>query len=152
MNLEETTQLTMIIRRICPAQKWDDETPLAWNVLLENIRIEDAKLALRTIAARQTFIAPADIISEVKRIRTARLVGIDEIPPNVDPANAAAWGAELAALRSAAADGHLSDAETARYRQGGWTLSGAPATPAALPATPRPITQAIKTLAHKKAA
>ncbi len=123
MNVTETTQLCKLVRALCPAQRWEDETPVIWAGVLREIRLEDATEAVRKLGATERFIAPSDIAAEVKAIRNARLA--KDLPaPNVDPDDVASWTRELAAIRSAQADGTL---DHDAYTSAGLTLSGVPA-------------------------
>jgi hypothetical protein len=81
VNNQETVELCAIIAQVAPAQKFDELTPVMWQPILEDVRMVDAKTALRSLAARLSFIAPADIVQEVKRIRRQRV----EEGPAFDP-------------------------------------------------------------------
>ena len=121
MNAEETATLCRMIRALCPGQPMDDETPVIWAVVLEDLAMGDALAALKIVARRQVFIAPSDLLTEARKIRSARGTGL--LPtPNVDPENGPAYRAELRALAQADADGTL---DAARYERGGQTLTGA---------------------------
>lgn len=135
MNTTEATRLCRGIASMAPAQRFDDETPAFWAVALTDTRYTDARDAAVTILRRQPFVAVADIVAEVRRIRLARLDGADQIEPNVDPDSPALWVAEKRAILAAVADGTL-DGE--RYAAGGWTLTGAQPT-AIGPASERPM-------------
>lgn len=73
MNREETVRLTQLVKAACPAQAVDEFTANAWHGLLDDIRIEDALLAVRNLGRQAEFIAPAQIRAEVKKIRNDRL-------------------------------------------------------------------------------
>lgn len=73
MNAAETITLLGYVTAACPAQKVDEFTPEAWVDLLGRLRYNDCKEAARNLAQSQDFIAPKDIIREVRRIRTRRL-------------------------------------------------------------------------------
>ena len=68
----------------CPAQKFDEFTPDAWGLILEDIRFEDAKVAVVEIKKRSTWVDPSDIIREVRKVRAKR---IDEHGPITPPAD-----------------------------------------------------------------
>ena len=107
MNVTETARLCKVIAAVAPAQKFDADTPAVWAGILEDIRIEDALAAVKTLGRRERFIAPVDIITEVRTIRTLRLQAVDKVTPNVHPDDEGAYRLELAAIRSAVADGTL---------------------------------------------
>lgn len=79
MNLEETTQLCKAIATIAPAQRFEADTPAFWAVILADVRYPDARQAVINLATRKAFIAPVDIIAEVKSLRARRLEGVDRL-------------------------------------------------------------------------
>ena len=79
MNVTETTRLCRAIAGVAPAQRFEDETPALWAGVLADIRLVDALEAVKRLARRQAFIAPADIIAEVRTIRARRLDGVDRL-------------------------------------------------------------------------
>lgn len=85
MNNEETAILTGLIRQIAPAQKIDAFTADVWAPLLAEVRMADAREALIVLGRTQSFISPADIIREVKRIRTDRVTSGPEFDPAAYP-------------------------------------------------------------------
>lgn len=107
MNATETAKLCAAIAQSAPAQRFDDDTPAFWAVLLEDVRYEDAREAVVRLLKRQPFVAPADIITEVKRIRRDRLEHSDRILPDVDPDDVAGWLAARRTGLAAMADGTL---------------------------------------------
>jgi hypothetical protein len=76
-------------------------------MVLADVRYEDAREAVLVLAARQAFVAPADIIAEVRRIRAARLVSADRVTPDVDPDDVAGWIAARREQIVALADGRI---------------------------------------------
>lgn len=91
MNATETARLCAAIAQSAPAQKFDADTPAFWAVLLADVRYEDARQAIVVLLQRQPFVAPADIVAEVRRIRAARLDRADHVLPDVDPDDVHAW-------------------------------------------------------------
>lgn len=82
MNAQEAALLCRYVRACCPQQAIDEYTPTAWADLLGDVRLEDAKEAVRRVVGRQPFVAPAEIRAEVRRIRAKR---IDDHPPLIPP-------------------------------------------------------------------
>jgi hypothetical protein len=72
--------LVRYVRALCPHQKIDEYTPDAWHDLLANYDLDACRTACAELAARQPFIAPAEIITEVRKARTARLDGFQYEP------------------------------------------------------------------------
>lgn len=142
MNHAETTRICTAITELSPAQRFHDDTPGFWQVVLADIRYEDARAVLVTLAAEQPFIGAADIARAVKALRTARITGTNIPAPHVDPDDPVAYRAEIAAITQAIADG-VFDADA--YATGRRTLTGAPVRPA-LPgsdAKPAAVTAAV---------
>ncbi|WP_369183307.1 hypothetical protein [Streptomyces sp. Y1] len=73
MNPAETVLLARYVRALCPQQKFDEYTPDAWHDVLGDYELQDCKQAAAEIARRQPWIAPAEIIDEVRRTRNGRL-------------------------------------------------------------------------------
>jgi hypothetical protein len=81
----EATTLCRLAKAMCPQQAVDEYTPDAWHMLLEDARFVDAKEALVNLARRQPFVAPSEILTEVKRIRGQRIkdFGHFDVPPEI---------------------------------------------------------------------
>lgn len=79
VNLQETMVLARFVKAMFPQQPIDEYTPEAWQIVLakNQVRAEDAKEAVVTLAGRQKFIAIGEIVTEVKRFRAARFHAID---------------------------------------------------------------------------
>lgn len=108
MNHGEAVKLCRLVQACCPAQKMDEFTPDAWATLLEDTRYADAELAVREVAKRQPFVAPSEIIAEVRRIRTKRIdeYGPIDPPAHLDPDNARAFIEWERSAKEAIADGN----------------------------------------------
>jgi hypothetical protein len=72
MNMEQTVTLCRTVKACCPAQAFDRYTPDAWYVVLGDYDFEEAMTAVRVLASTLRFIAPADIIQEIKHMRNER--------------------------------------------------------------------------------
>lgn len=109
MNEQEIAQIIGFVHALCPAQKMDEYTPDAWELVLEDIAFADARAALKTLGLQLRFIAPADIAGEVRKIRTARIATYVEAEPDIDdPDDAMAYIAAIRTGRFKAASGdHL---------------------------------------------
>jgi hypothetical protein len=70
---EEAVALARYVHALCPQQRFDEYTPDVWGDVLADYEFADCKQAAIEIARRQPWIAPAEIIAEVKRARTRRL-------------------------------------------------------------------------------
>lgn len=106
MTPRETVLLTEYVRACCPQQAIGEYTSDAWHDLLGDLSLADCKAAVAAVARRQPFVAPAEIRTEVKRIRFERIQDAEIPPPPPelldDPA---AYGAALRAAATAIADG-----------------------------------------------
>lgn len=98
MNRQETTTLCRYVRALCPQQAFDAYTPDAWHDVLHPHRLDDARQAAAQLAARQPFIAPGEIVTEIRRIRDQR---IGNTPPAYLPPDHDETGAEYTARRRA---------------------------------------------------
>lgn len=112
MNANEALLLCRYVRACCPQQAIDEYTPTAWADLLDDIRLEDAKVAVRTLAGKQPFIAPAEIRGEVRRIRSKRIA--DHVPltppPDLTELESRRW---LRNARARVGDGETLDVDAA---------------------------------------
>ncbi|GGX63357.1 hypothetical protein [Streptomyces hiroshimensis] len=109
MTPDETVILTRYLRALCPQQRFDEFTPDAWHDVLGPYALGDARQAAAAIAARQPFVSPAEIITEIGRSRAARIRhvhGPGQSPeiPDADPDDVTAYLAALRAQRTRAAD------------------------------------------------
>lgn len=76
MTPEEVVMLAAYVHALCPAQKIDQYTPDAWCDVFADVphySLADCREGAARVAARQPFVAPAEIIAEVRKIREARL-------------------------------------------------------------------------------
>jgi len=107
---DETVVLARYVRALCPQQKFDEYTPDAWHDVLADYRLSDARAAAATVARRQPFVSPAEIIDEIKRIRSDRASefqgpGLSAEVPDADPDDVRGYLAALRAQRTRSADG-----------------------------------------------
>lgn len=111
MNATEAAILCRYVKAACPQQAIDEYTPAAWGDLLADIRLEDAKVAVRAVVSRQPFIAPAEIRDEVKRIRAKRIADHPILtPPPGTEAEQRAW---LGEAKRRIGDGGMVDSDAA---------------------------------------
>jgi len=73
MTRDEMVNLTRYIGVLCPTQKLDKLTPLAWHDVLGHLEFEECRRAAALIAGRQPFIAPSEIIREIADSRCAMM-------------------------------------------------------------------------------
>ncbi|MFQ6194856.1 hypothetical protein [Streptomyces sp. NPDC000405] len=109
MTPDETVVLTRYVRALCPQQRLDAYTPDAWHDVLGPYDLGDARQAAATVAGRQPFVSPAEIIAEIRRARAGRIRhvhGPGQSPevPDADPDDVRAYLAALRAQRTRAAD------------------------------------------------
>jgi len=84
MTNEETVILLRTIRAACPQQHLDEYTPDAWHELLGDLELLECMSAVKEIAKRQPFVAPAEIRAEVRRVREERLARAPVPAPSAD--------------------------------------------------------------------
>src|ERR1039458_7521799 len=85
MKPTETVLLTEYVKACCPPQTTcrAETAADAWHDLLGELELGDCRDAVVMIAKRQPFVAPSEIITEVRRIREER---ISRTPPPAPPA------------------------------------------------------------------
>ena len=108
MSPAEAVMLCRFAKACCPQQQFDEYTPDAWHELLGDLRFDDCKAAVVAVTQRQPFVAPAEIRTEVRRVRYDRVdkFGHIEPPPGLEDDPRAEWDA-IAAIRQRVADGEL---------------------------------------------
>lgn len=77
---EEAVLLARYVRAICPQQKFDEYTADVWFDLLQDHELDECKQAAVTLGRTQPFIAPSEIIAEVRRHRETRLRDFEYLP------------------------------------------------------------------------
>lgn len=135
MNGSEALRLANLIANLVPGTKIGEDTAVAWALVLDDVRLDDATAALRTIYREQgndrefgpRRIEPDDILREVKRMRQARIAAGPEYQPSRHDLTPEETKAELREHWRIVGDG------------------GTPPTAAALPqgVPNRPITRAL---------
>ncbi|XMN09347.1 hypothetical protein ACK8N7_26555 [Streptomyces griseobrunneus] len=107
MTPEEAILVAKYVASVCPQQRFNEHTPDVWGDILAPYTVDDARAAVITVAARQAFVAPAEIVTEIKARRAERI----ELAHVVYDGNPLETGAQSAASRraliTAAADGLL---------------------------------------------
>lgn len=84
----ELAKLLRFVHALCPAQKFDEYTPDAWELVLGDVPFDDARDALKTLGQKLRFIAPSDIAQEVRRVRNVRAAQYTDYAdtlPDADP-------------------------------------------------------------------
>lgn len=109
MTPAESLALTRFVRAACPQQKFDEYTPDAWHELLGDLAAPDCRDAAKNLGRRQTFISPAEIRTEVRRIRADRIRAVPATalePVDVDPDDVHAYKAAHRAIIRSVGDGN----------------------------------------------
>lgn len=104
MTPREAVMLCRYVKACCPQQQFDEYTPDAWHDLLGDLTLNDCREAVRNVAGRQPFVAPAEIRTEVRRLRGTRLDGFQYVPVEGDD-DPDVYLAAVRAQRAAVADG-----------------------------------------------
>lgn len=104
MTPREAVLLTRYVKACCPQQQIDEYTPDAWHDLIGHLELADCREAVKTVAVRQPFVAPAEIRAEVQRIRSNRLHDFQYVPVEGD-SDPQVYLAALRDQRAAVADG-----------------------------------------------
>ncbi|MFF3092309.1 hypothetical protein [Streptomyces cyaneofuscatus] len=107
MTPEEAILIAKYVASVCPQQRFNEHTPDVWGDILAPYTVDDARAAVIAVAARQAFVAPAEIVTEIRARREERI----ELAHVVYDGNPLETGAQSAASRraliTAAADGLL---------------------------------------------
>jgi hypothetical protein len=115
MTPQEAVMLSGYVEQLCPQQRFNEYTGDAWADLMPDIRYVDALEAVKALGAKQVFIAVAEIIAEVKRIRSKRIAEFGPMPPppaeELDPDNWKAFIEWQKTTEKAIADGDLKPKE-----------------------------------------
>lgn len=117
MRPEEVVNLTRYVRALCPQQKFDEYTADAWYDILRPHDLEDCRAAAANLAARQPFVAPAEIVAEVKQIRARRLENFQYEP--VAGETTAEYLARLRGQQAAIASGRVTPPTSRPALEGG---------------------------------
>lgn len=110
MNAEQAAHLCKLAKTISPAQAVDEFTPVAWALILEDIRFEDAREALKQLGGEQQYTHVSDVVQRVKRIRRDRVLDFGPLPDpprHIDPDDQPAHSRWLKETTLAIADGRL---------------------------------------------
>lgn len=105
MTQDEAILLLEYVSAACPAQRIGEFTPDVWGELFAPYSLDESRRAVLVVARQQPFIAPADVIAEIKARRAER-IELANIVVDGDPGHTGAESA--AALREiirAAGDG-----------------------------------------------
>lgn len=73
MTPKETGMLLAYVTGACPQQAINELTPRAWHDILGHLEYEECRQAARSVAARQPFVSPSEIIREVADRRCAEM-------------------------------------------------------------------------------
>lgn len=94
MNAEEAAHLCKLAKTISPSQPVDEFTPAAWALILEDVRFEDAREALKQLGGEQEWLHVSHIVKRVKRMRSARVdkyLASVPVPSGLDAAQYDRW-------------------------------------------------------------
>ncbi|MFE6482421.1 hypothetical protein ACFVGN_05700 [Streptomyces sp. NPDC057757] len=110
MTPDETVILARYVRALCPQQKFDEYTPDAWHDVIGEYSLASARAAAATVARRQPFVSPAEIIDEITAQRSDAASdiqgpGLPAEIPDADPDDVHAYLAAVKQQRTRAADG-----------------------------------------------
>jgi hypothetical protein len=107
MNREQAVALTKLVQAACPQQAIDKFTPKVWYGLLDDLDFIDCQEAVKEIGKRQPFISPAEIRTEVRRVRADRIAhSVIPAPPAELCDHPQEYRRALIAHTKLAADGH----------------------------------------------
>ena len=105
MRPTEAVAFVELVKQFVPQQTFSEYSTEAWELVLQDIPLTDAKEALKQVASRQTWIAPADILKEAKIIRRDRVERASPLAFQPTTGNARQYINELRAHLRACGDG-----------------------------------------------
>lgn len=109
MNAYEASQLIVWIETLAPAQRFTPDSPEVWAFALDDIRLDDARAALRDVIRSADFVTPRAIVEAVASLRARRLAAVAINPGDVEElvcgGDLACSRQELRALRTLVGDG-----------------------------------------------
>ena len=132
MNLTETAALLRALKALDPQTSITEDTAIAWQATLADYPARQVMAAATRLAERRrtttgnrdtSALDVFDIKAEVKQIRADILERAAIPAPNVDPADAIAWAAELRELKRLILDGRVGAHDAERYAAGGIRLT-----------------------------
>ena len=100
MNEIELAKLLRFVHALCPAQKFDEYTPDAWELVLGDVPFDDARDALKTLGQKLRFIAPSDIAQEVRRVRNVRAAQYTDYADTLPASDPDDWRAYMQDIRA----------------------------------------------------
>jgi hypothetical protein len=80
MNPEQAISLCKLASAASPAQRVDEYTPDLWVMVLEPYRFEDARIALRELAAESEWIHVSHVVKRIRKIRSKRVNDFGMLP------------------------------------------------------------------------
>ncbi|MFD3835351.1 hypothetical protein ACFWWC_03715 [Streptomyces sp. NPDC058642] len=105
MTPKEAVLIAKYVATLCPQQRFNEHTPDVWGDVLAPYVIDEARAAVVAVAARQAFVSPSEIITEIKARRAER-IELANIVVDGDPAHTGAESATaLREIIRAAGDG-----------------------------------------------
>ncbi|WP_327710071.1 hypothetical protein OG912_16980 [Streptomyces sp. NBC_00464] len=107
MTPQEAILIAKYVAAACPQQRFNEHTPDVWGDILAPYDVIEARAAITVVAARQPFISPAEIITEIKARRADRIEAASLVYDG-DPGETGLESARsIRALTKAAGDGIL---------------------------------------------
>ncbi|MCX5601572.1 hypothetical protein OOK29_25820 [Streptomyces phaeochromogenes] len=105
MTEQEAIMIAKYVASLCPGQRFNEHTPDTWTDVLAPYEVSEARAAVVTVARRQAFIAPAEIITEIRARRAERIAAANLVYDGDPDETGAESAASIRALNQAAASG-----------------------------------------------
>jgi hypothetical protein len=104
---QEAIVIAKYVAALCPQQRFNEHTPDVWGDVLAPYDPDDARDAVLAVAARQPFVSPAEIITEIKARRAERIALANPVYDGRPEETGVESARSVRALLRAAADGRL---------------------------------------------
>lgn len=106
MTPTEAVTIAKYVASLCPQQRFNEHTPDTWGDVLAPYDVADARTAVVAVAARQPFVAPAELIAEIRSVRAARIAAANLVYDGNPDETGLESGLSLRALIRTAAEGY----------------------------------------------
>ncbi|MEU7044972.1 hypothetical protein AB0A77_28490 [Streptomyces varsoviensis] len=114
MTEDQAILIAQYVSALCPAQRFNEFTPDAWTDVLAPYDAAEARAAAVAVASRQPFIAPAELIAEIRARRADRIAAANLVYDGNPDETGAESARSVRALIRSAADGRTPPAAIGR--------------------------------------
>ena len=125
MNIQEIVKVIAVVKALVPVQRFDDQAPTAWHLILGDLRFQDVMDVMKPVALANDYITPRALHAAVKNLRAERVKRFGGYTTSVEDLTIEHDLRERRAIRDAIADGTLTKSSYVDYLASGITLTPA---------------------------